>query len=1085
MNQFKKIVASIVLLTIASVYPLLAGTTGKIAGTITDKATGERLPGANITVVGTTLGAVSDLNGQYTILEVPPGTNNVQVSLVGYRKVAVNDVRVYIDQTARVDVALESQAVQAGEVVVVAERRLIRPDVATSVVSVSADQAQQLPTVNVVSVLGLQAGVQGGWGGALGGASRPSYLSTYYSNATFDRGNVQVGGGLSIRGGGGDQILVNVDGVTLRDPRNNEPDTRLALSDVKEISIERGGFNAEYGQVSAGIVNVVTREGGKSNYSGRFQVRAAPPQPKYWLAPGIVDVNNPMSYALRSFFDPAVCWTGTGSGGWDYYTQKEYPIFEGWDVLSQQLNAEGINLTPAAAQRAFEYEIRKNQPNNQPDYSIDAGFGGPVPFVSSMLGDLRFFASYRSNRSMLLWPLSRPDYRDYDGTFQLNSDISPTMKLQFSGLYGETFTERQNWDGLGGYFYPQSAADVAGQSNISSYVDLFTMWSDFNLSLTDIWHRSLSAKFTHTLNASTYYEVLVQNYTVNYNTGPGALRDTSAKVEVVPGFYEDSNPFGYWPYFENGTAVLVTGSQNIAKARDHSIVSTTSVKADITSQVNFQNLVKAGLSFDYNDLNFDYGIIKSQSFDQSYSSRTLMHVFPYRGGAYIQDKLETQEFTMNAGLRLDYSDANVHWWDVNPFDASYFSTSYDTTKVFPTSPAKMRWDLSPRLGISHPITENAKLFFNYGWFRELPQYETVFRVGRNQYNAMQSYGNPNLILARTVSYELGVDYSLGDEFLLQAAGYYNDISDQQDVVHYLASAVGYDYYATSANNYADNKGFEITLRKASGNWVNGFINYTYQVNTTGHFGESNIYDNVSDQKNFDAATINLYQNRPIPQPFARANLNFFTPDDFGPTVVGNHLLGAIMLNVVLDWQAGYWTTWNPNGLLNIGYNVQAVDYFNTYFRLQKTLTFGRLNLQLFMDVNNALNTLRLWNTGDVDYMTSLHLPKSDAYPNIPGDDKVGNYRKPGVDWQPVEQQASIDQNTPAPPADHSAAIYYATSTGKYWWYRSGAWSLVPQSKIDQVLADKAYINMPNQSTFWFLDPRNFFFGLTVSFNFSD
>jgi len=1057
---------------------LIAGTTGKISGRVTDKGTGQALPLANVTVVGTVFGAATDLDGQYTILEMAPGAYRLRISLIGYRKLVVEDVRVFIDQTARVNVALESEAVEAAEVVVTAERKLIKPDVATSVVAASDSQLQALPTASVISVLGLQAGIQGGWNGALGYATMPSYLSNY------NRYAVQVGGGIDIRGGGPESILFNVDGVTLRDPRNNEPDTQIPISSVQSVTVERGGFNAEYGQVSSGIVNVQTKEGDRNSYSGRFQARYAPPAAKYWLAPGVVDLNNPMSYALRPFFDPAVAWTGTGNGAWDAYTQSKYPTFEGWDAVSAQLNAAGIYLTPAAAQRAFEYEIRKSQPNKEPDYTIDAGFGGPVPFASSSLGDLRFFASYRTNRSMLVWPLSRPDYRDYDGTFQLTSDFSPTMKLQISGLYGQVYTERQNWDGIGGYFYPQSASDVANvASYVGSYVDLFTLYSDFNFSLTDIWHRSLSAKFTNTINASTYYEVLLQNYSVHYSTGPGALRDTSQKTEVVPGFYEDSNPFGYWPYNSNG--VLVFGSQNIAKARDNSFVSTTSLKADISSQLNFQNLVKAGAEFVYNDLNFDYGIIQSQTFGTAYATRTLMHVFPYRGDVYLQDKLETQEFTMNAGLRLDYSNANVNWWDLDPFDQFFFSTSYGTSissdSIFALTKPKMQFTLSPRLGISHPISENAKLFFNYGWFRQLPQYETLFRVGRNQLTQMESYGNPNLEMATTISYELGVDYSIGDEFLLQAAGYYNDLSHQQDVVHYNGTAASFDYYATSANSYADRRGFELTLRKVSGPWLTGFINYTYQVNTTGHFGASNVYDNVPDQKSFDEATINLYQDRPIPQPFARANLNFFTPDDFGPTVLGSHLLADLQLNVVLDWQAGYWTTWNPNGLLNIGYNVQAVDYFNMYLRFQKTINLGRLSLSLFVDVNNVLNTLRLWNTNDQNYMASLHLPASPAYPNIPGNDKVGDYRKPGVDWQPMEMIQQVDPAQP-PAANKMGAIYFEMASGNYWWYQNGAWALVPQAKIQQVLGDKAYINMPNQSTFWFLDPRNYFLGVTCSFN---
>jgi len=1084
MEKLLRLIRVILLLLIISAATIWSGTTGKISGIVTDKTSGEPLLGANIIVMGTSNGAASDINGQYTILDVSPGTFNLQVSYIGYRQTVIKNVRVYIDQTARVNIALESEAVQVGELVVTAERKLIRPDVATSVVAISTEQVQALPIVNVVSALGLQAGVQGGWGGMTVGASAPSFMSSYGQYG--GRGNISVGSsqgsGVSIRGSGGENILFNVDGVTMRDPRNNEPDTRIALSSVKEVSIERGGFNAEYGQVSAGVVNVVTNSGSKSEYSVRFQTRIAPPQPKYWLAPGVVDLNNPMSYALRSYFDPAVCWTGTGNGNWDYYTQSKYPSFVGWNSISQSMNAAGYNLTPAACQRAFEYEIRKTEPNNQPDYDIDAGLGGPIPIVSKMLGDMRFYASYRSHRSMLLWPLSRPDYRDYDGTFQLNANITPAMKLQLSGMYGQTYTELNDRAGnsfLGSYNYLNNSSDIANQTYVGSYVDLFTLWSDFNFNLTDIWHRSLSAKLTHTLNSSTFYEVVVQNYTVNYNTRPGALRDTTQKFEIVPGFYEDSNPFGYTPY-NYSTAVLVNGSSFIAIARDKSIVSTTTVKADITSQINFHNLLKAGLSFNYNDLNFDYGTLDGQT--HGWFSHTFEHVFPFQGAGYIQDKLETQEFTMNLGLRVDYSDANVHWWNIDPFDPTFFSSSYDSTKKFPSTGSKMQWYLSPRLGISHPITENAKLFFNYGWFRQLPQYESAFYLGRNNLHQMTDFGNPNLIMSKTISYELGVDYSLGDEYLLQIAGYYNDVSDQQDVVQYLPAG-GFNYYSTSANNYEDRKGFEITLRKTSGAWVTGMINYTYQVNTTGHFNQSRVYEDISQQVDFNHATQNSYENRPIPQPFARANLNFLTPPDFGPELIGNHLLGDWMLNVVLDWQAGFWTTWDPKGILNIAYNVQALDYFNTYFRLQKNINLGRVSLQLFMDVNNVLNTHRLWYSGSdyISYMSSLHLPVSNAYENIPGNDKVGDYRKPGDAWQPMEQVSVIDPLRP-PAASQAVAIYYETSTGKYWQYANGAWGQVPQSKIDQVIKNKDYINMPEESTFWFLDPRNFFFGFTVSFN---
>lgn len=1049
MKQLQRVILTLLLFTIFSFYQVYAGTTGKIAGTVIDKATNEPLIGATVAVVGTKYGAITDVDGKFTILEVPPGTYNIQISYIGYRTLIVDNVRVFIDQTARIDVGVESQAVQVGEMVIVAQRKVIKPDVATSVVAVSDKEIQELPVTSVNGVVNLQAGIRDG----------------------------------SIRGGGSDKILFMVDGVTLRDPRNNQSTSQVALSAVKEISIERGGFNAEYGQVRSGIVNVVTREGSKSDYAGRFQFRLSPAAPKYYRGDGILDVTDPMSYALRPFFDNDVCWTGTGNGKWDEYTRRQYPEFMGWNEISRILNTDNDpnnDLTPLGAQRVFEYETRKKQLNNEPDFDIDAGFGGPVPFVSEMLGGLRFYTSYRSTRDMLLFPLTRPDYRDYDWTLQLNSDIAENMRLRASVLYGEQFTMRHNWDGTGIYYYPRYPSDIANvASSITGPADLIGLFSDFNFALADIGHRSLASKFTHTISSKTFYEISVENFRVNYNVRPSALRDTTKLFEIIPGFYEDSNPFGYWPGNSNG--VIITGGQHVAKARDFSVVNSSTIKADFTSQVNNQNLLKAGVEFNYNNLDFDYGTIASATQGKTYATRVQMQVFPIRAAAYLQDKLETDEFILNVGLRLDYSNSNDNWWAIDPFNASFYSTKYNDSKIFDMSKSEPQWQLSPRLGIAHPISENAKLFFNYGHFKQSPQYESMFRVQRNQQNGMSSIGNPNLILAKTISYELGFDYSINDDILLQLAAYYNDISNQQDYTTYFSTAAGFSYSMTSANNYEDIRGFEFTIRKTRGTWWSGFANYTYQVNTSGHFGSANQYDNVSDQKKYDEATVNLYQNRPIPQPYARLNLNFFTPSDFGPELLGHHVLGGWMLNVLMDWQSGGWATYNPKNLPYVSANVQSVDYFNTNLRIDKTINTGKFSFNLFMDVSNLFNTLRLWNTGDQDYRTSLHLPKSNAYDNIPGEDKIGDYRKPGVDFQPMEYQAVIDQSK----TGKSRVIYYEGASGNYFEYTGGKWAQVDQGRINRINEERAYIDMPNASTFWFLDPRKIYFGIRVSFNFTD
>ena len=347
------------------------GTTGKIAGIVTDKASGEPLPGANIVVDGTLLGAVSDLDGQYTILSVPPGTFKVHVSYIGYTKVVVSDVVVNIDLTARLDVIMEAEAIQTNETIVVAERKILKPDVASSVVAVTSEEMAALPVSSVQSAVGLQAGIKDG---------------------------------LQIRGGGADEALVLMDGITLRDPRNNLPISSVPISAVKEINVERGGFNAEYGHVRSGLVNMVMQEGSRSAYYGRVEFKYSPPQAKHFdISP--FDKN---SFWLKPYFDPAVCWSGTmdesyedlnansrydqgesfidrdGNGlwsdsPWDEYTQRQYPDFDGWNAISQGLLTDdnpNNDLTPLGAQRVFEWETRKEPRSNQPDYNIDAGFGG-------------------------------------------------------------------------------------------------------------------------------------------------------------------------------------------------------------------------------------------------------------------------------------------------------------------------------------------------------------------------------------------------------------------------------------------------------------------------------------------------------------------------------------------------------------------------------------------------------------------------------------------------------------------------------------------------------------------------------------
>jgi hypothetical protein len=191
--------------------------------------------------------------------------------------------------------------------------------------------------------------------------------------------------------------------------------------------------------------------------------------------------------------------------------------------------------------------------------------------------------------------------------------------------------------------------------------------------------------------------------------------------------------------------------------------------------------------------------------------------------------------------------------------------------------------------------------------------------------------------------------------------------------------------------------------------------------------------------------------------------------------------------VLLNWAVGGWTTYNPQNAPGIVNNVQYVDYFDGSLRASKSFAFKHFNIQFFADVSNLFNALRLNNTTDQDYRRSLHLSQSNAYPNIPGNDKLGDYREPSATWVPEVYQKDMTQTMNG--AGSTVAIYYEGSTGKYWQYVDNPtipvhqrWQQVDQARLDQINKDKAYINMPSPSTYWFLNPRNITYGLRVSVN---
>ncbi|MFI5236408.1 MAG: carboxypeptidase-like regulatory domain-containing protein [Ignavibacteriales bacterium] len=222
---------------------IFAGTTGRLAGRITDATTGEPLPFVNVIIMETTLGAASDIDGYYSIINIPPGNYTIKVSAIGYNSVTFQAIKVSIDLTTTLDVQLTSSTVElTEEVVVVATKPLVQMDLTASTSIVGEDVISQLPVAEIQDVLRLQAGVV-----------------------------VSAGGNIHIRGGRSNQVAYQIDGVPVTDVYDGSSTINVNQNAVQEMQVISGAFNAEYGQAQSGVVNLVTKDG-SNEFAGNIQI---------------------------------------------------------------------------------------------------------------------------------------------------------------------------------------------------------------------------------------------------------------------------------------------------------------------------------------------------------------------------------------------------------------------------------------------------------------------------------------------------------------------------------------------------------------------------------------------------------------------------------------------------------------------------------------------------------------------------------------------------------------------------------------------------------------------------------------------
>jgi len=223
---------------------LLAQGKSGIKGRVRDAATQEGLPSVNVTIKGTYYGAATDPDGNFRIQGVGVGSYTLEFSLIGYTTVQRTDVRVEAGKETALDQDMKETTLSIGqEVVVVGSRPLFNLEETASRRAVTSDDIKSTAVSDVREVVTQQVGV------------------------------VQTDNEIHIRGGRSNENAYLLDGISIQDPLAGTGfGLQLSAEAVQEIEVLTGGYNAEYGQATSGVVNVTLKEG-RDRYQGTLSVK--------------------------------------------------------------------------------------------------------------------------------------------------------------------------------------------------------------------------------------------------------------------------------------------------------------------------------------------------------------------------------------------------------------------------------------------------------------------------------------------------------------------------------------------------------------------------------------------------------------------------------------------------------------------------------------------------------------------------------------------------------------------------------------------------------------------------------------------
>lgn len=805
-------------LLLISVTTTFAGVTGKIVGKVIEEATNEPLIGANVMIEGEAIGAATDIDGYFIILNVQPGVYTLKAKMMGFGAQVVKNVTVNANRTTTINFSLTDAAISLGEdVVVVAKKPLVQKDQTSTVSTITADDIQNLSIAKTTSeFVALMPGV------SLDGAKRLR---------GSDDSEIPAGAGHG--GQGSADVKIVIDGVLMLNydgfngvATGSGGIADLPSSSVEEITVQSGAMPAEYGNANGGVISMYTKRG-TYKYQGAFDFRYYLPGKKHW-----------------------------GANVYDS------PMLKGnaWKYISEDDKKNTIN--PFTGKLFY---VREDY-TNIGGQVYEGSFGGPLPFMPS----IKFFISGMHSRLPAAFPEAM-DYGFYDGhgngvfssdnflgTANLSFNISPKMKIKIGGVLNQFTSYRSD------YYDPYQGGNIitGGIRNIGDFGK--------NIFLPKNWAASgqqfnrdavVSLRFTHVLTPSTFYNLIIGYSQTNVDTiGVPLLTEKNTRI----GYYNAGHDGAFWTVSERKrwqvkfNLTSQVNKYNMIKVGFDGIFFNNYL-------TQYESSATAGGRTTYRRRFVYYGSGPG-------SDGLNKPVKPTQLSLYAQDKLEFSGLVINVGGRFDYFDPNSKEVFHSGLLRAPMYSSLTRANNAPTEDVPSIFTFSPRLGIAHPLSDKAVIHFSTGVFRQLPSFywfygkaygsrtETDNDLNGNgkidsaeRYNsfhpAFGAYFGKQASVIRpetSINFEVGADYNFYGDYTMGVVIYYKNETDQFNMFSNSGLSGELDelkrvssndnWFATLSNGaFGDTRGIEFSVRKRFSNYfsLNASYNMEWAQSTEG------------------------------------------------------------------------------------------------------------------------------------------------------------------------------------------------------------------------------------------------------------